>query len=213
MPSINGILVWCVQIFLWVVTAVVIGAILYQLNKLRGAGRVASRPFERRYRIVRKFLADVSTDRLDDVPAGAAAAGGSPAQRQQSWQALDQELSEAFMVAWATADEAEAAIDPRSYMPPPCAPGSRRGPCARLLLTERPRDFGRYSLPYLTCLYRICAAQELKDWRVPEEMASADSAVGAEELHRVLTGAQYDWFTRQEADLLRPGFGRPSSRP
>jgi hypothetical protein len=33
-------------------------------------------------------------------------------------------------------------------------------------------------------------------------MASADSAVGAEELHRVLTEAQYDWFLMEEAHLL-----------
>ena len=202
LPSINGILVWCVQIFLWVVTAVVIGAILYQLNKLRGAGRVASRPFEWRYRIVRKFLADVSTDRLDAFRREQQRLAAGPAQRQLNWQALDQELSQAFMLAWATADEAEAAIDPRSYSAAALRTRVEAWTLRTLLLTERPRDFSPYSLPYLTCLYRICAAQELKDWRVPDEMASADSAVGAEELHRVLTEAQYDWFLMEEAHLL-----------
>jgi hypothetical protein len=71
-----------------------------------------------------------------------------------------------------------------------------------LLLTERPRDFGLYPLPYLTCLYRVCGAQALKDWRTPDEMASADSAVGGEELQRVLTKEQYEWFRENETDLL-----------
>jgi hypothetical protein len=34
-------------------------------------------------------------------------------------------------------------------------------------------------------------------------MASADSAVGLEELRRVLTGPQYEWFTAHEAELLQ----------
>ena len=205
LPAINGVLVWGVQIFLWLVTSAVVAASVYQFRKLRGAGRVASATFERRYRIVREFLADVSTDRLETFQREQRLPGGNPAP-QQSWQELDEELSDEFIAAWAIADEAEAA-ELADYDAAALRTRVESWTLRTLMLTERPRDFGRYSLPYLTCLYRICTAKELKDWRAPEEMANADSAVGLEELRRVLTGAQYEWFTRQEAGLLRQEFG------
>ena len=205
LPAINGVLVWGVQIFLWLVTSAVVAASVYQFRKLRGAGRVASSAFERRYRIVREFLADVSTDRLETFQREQRLPGGNPAP-QQSWQELDEKLSDEFIAAWAIADEAEAA-ELADYDAPALRARVESWTLRTLMLTERPRDFGRYSLPYLTCLYRICTAKELRDWRAPEEMANADSAVGLEELRRVLTGAQYEWFTRQEAGLLRQSSG------
>ena len=205
LPAINGVLVWGVQIFLWLVTSAVVAASVYQFRKLRGAGRVASYAFERRYRIVREFLADVSTDRLETFQREQRLPGGNPAP-QQSWQELDEKLSDEFIAAWAIADEAEAA-ETADYDAPALRTRVESWTLRTLMLTERPRDFGRYSLPYLTCLYRICTAKELRDWRAPEEMANADSAVGLEELRRVLTGAQYEWFTRQEAGLLRQSSG------
>ena len=205
LPAINGVLVWGVQIFLWLVTSAVVAASVYQFRKLRGAGRVASYAFERRYRIVREFLADVSTDRLETFQREQRLPGGNPAP-QQSWQELDEKLSDEFIAAWAIADEAEAA-ELADYDAPALRTRVEAWTLRTLMLTERPRDFGRYSLPYLTCLYRICTAKELRDWRAPEEMANADSAVGLEELRRVLTGAQYEWFTRQEAGLLRQSSG------
>ena len=205
LPAINGVLVWGVQIFLWLVTSAVVAASVYQFRKLRGAGRVASYAFERRYRIVREFLADVSTDRLETFQREQRLSGGNPAP-QQSWQELDEELSDEFIAAWAIADEAEAA-ELADYDAPALRTRVESWTLRTLMLTERPRDFGRYSLPYLTCLYRICTAKELRDWRAPEEMANADSAVGLEELRRVLTGAQYEWFIRQEAGLLRQSSG------
>ena len=205
LPAINGVLVWGVQIFLWLVTSAVVAASVYQFNKLRGAGRVASHAFERRYRIVREFLADVSTDRLETFQREQRLPGGNPAPRQ-GWQQLDEELSDEFIAAWAIADEAEAA-ELADYDAAALRTRVESWTLRTLMLTERPRDFGRYSLPYLTCLYRICTAKELRDWRAPEEMANADSAVGLEELRRVLTGAQYEWFTRQEASLLRQSSG------
>ena len=205
LPAINGVLVWGVQIFLWLVTSAVVAASVYQFRKLRGAGRVASYAFERRYRIVREFLADVSTDRLETFQREQRLPGGNPAP-QQSWQELDEKLSDEFIAAWAIADEAEAA-ELADYDAPALRTRVESWTLRTLMLTERPRDFGRYSLPYLTCLYRICTAKELRDWRAPEEMANADSAVGLEELRRVLTGAQYEWFTRQEAGLLRQSSG------
>ena len=205
LPAINGVLVWGVQIFLWLVTSAVVAASVYQFRKLRGAGRVASYAFERRYRIVREFLADVSTDRLETFQREQRLSGGNPAP-QQSWQELDEKLSDEFIAAWAIADEAEAA-ELADYDAPALRTRVESWTLRTLMLTERPRDFGRYSLPYLTCLYRICTAKELRDWRAPEEMANADSAVGLEELRRVLTGAQYEWFIRQEAGLLRQSSG------
>ena len=205
LPAINGVLVWGVQIFLWLVTSAVVAASVYQFRKLRGAGRVASYAFERRYRIVREFLADVSTDRLETFQREQRLSGGNPAP-QQSWQELDEKLSDEFIAAWAIADEAEAA-ELADYGAAALRTRVESWTLRTLMLTERPRDFGRYSLPYLTCLYRICTAKELRDWRAPEEMANADSAVGLEELRRVLTGAQYEWFTRQEAGLLRQSSG------
>lgn len=201
LPAINGVLVWGVQIFLWAVTSAVVAASVYQFRKLRSAGRVASHAFERGYRVVRGFLADVSTDRLDAFQRGQGSPGGNP-QTQAGWQALDEELSMEFIRAWAVADEAEAA-ERRDYDAAAMRTRVESWTLRTLILTERPRDFGLYSLPYLTCLYRICTAQELRDWRPPEEMASADSAVGLEELRRVLTGAQYEWFTEHEAELLQ----------
>ena len=70
-----------------------------------------------------------------------------------------------------------------------------------LLLTERPRDFSLYSLPYLTCLYRVLTAQRLKDWKEIPELPNAKSAVGDAELQRTLQGA-YDWFSREEGKLV-----------
>jgi hypothetical protein len=203
LPAINGLLVWLVQISLWVVTSAALGAIAYQFYKLRGVGQVTSRAFEERYKVVRGFLAEVSTDHLDrfrreQFPV-------DDLEREVNWQELDHKLTKEFICAWASADQAEACVRPDSYEAAELRIRVEAWTLRTLLLTERPRDFGLYPLPYLTCLYRVCGAQALKDWRTPDEMASADSAVGAEELQRVLTTAQYEWFQRNEKDLLGVG--------
>jgi hypothetical protein len=202
LPAVNGLLVWFVQIFLWVVTSAALGAIAYQFRKLRGVGRVTSHAFEGRYEVVRDFLADVSTDHLDTFRREQQRSAADDLPRLANWQNLDHRLAEKFIRAWASADEAEAAVPPYPYDAAELRIRVEAWTLRTLLLTERPRDLGPYPLPYLTCLYRVCAAQALKDWRTPDEMANADSAVGAEELQRVLTEAQYKWFQMNETDLL-----------
>ena len=200
LPAITGLLVWFVQISLWVVTSAALVAIAYQFYKLRGVGRVTSAAFERRYKVVRGFLAEVSTDHLYTFRREQLAAGDL--ERQVKWQELDRKLAEEFIRAWASADQAEADVRPDSYEAADLRTRVEAWTLRTLLLTERPRDLGLYPLPYLTCLYRVCAAKALKGWRTPDEMASADSAVGAEELQRVLTVTQYEWFRENETDLL-----------
>ena len=207
LPAVNGLVVWFVQIFLWVVTFAVLAAIAYQFRKMRGVGRVTSHAFERRYQVVRDFLAEVSTDHLDGFRREQQRLAVGDPERLANWQDLDQKLSEKFILAWTSADEAEAVVPPDSYDAADLRVRVEAWTLRTLLLTERPRDFGPYPLPYLTCLYRVCAAQELKGWRTPDEMANAHSAVGAEELQRVLTAEQYEWFMKQETDLLAMGSG------
>jgi hypothetical protein len=202
LPAVNGFLVWFVKILLWVVTFAVLGAIAYQFRKLLRVGRVGSHAFDGRYEVVRDFLADVSTDHLDTFRRTQQRLAIGDPQRRANWQHLDRSLSEKFILAWASADEAEAAVKPDSYDAADLRIRVEAWTLRTLLLTERPRDLGPYPLPYLTCLYRVCAAQTLKDWRTPDEMANADSAVGAEELQRVLTAGQYEWFLTNETDLL-----------
>jgi hypothetical protein len=183
----------------------VLGAIAYQFRKLLRVGRVASHAFEGRYEVVRDFLADVSTDHLDTFRRQQQRLTPGDPQRQENWQDLDHTLSEKFIRAWASADEAEAAVKPDSYDAADLRIRVEAWTLRTLLLTERPRDLGPYPLPYLTCLYRVCAAQKLKEWRTPDEMANADSAVGTEELQRVLNPEQCEWFLKQETDLLAKG--------
>ena len=203
LPAINGLIVWFVQISLWVVTSAALGAIAYQFRKLRSVGRVTSHAFEGHYKVVRGFLAKVSTDHLDTFRREQFAA--DDLERQVKWQELDHKLAEEFICAWARADQAEADVRPDSYEAADLRTRVEAWALRTLLLTERPRDLGPYPLPYLTCLYRVCGAQALKGWRTPDEMASADSAVGAEELQRVLTTAQYEWFQENETDLVAAG--------
>jgi hypothetical protein len=200
LPAIKGLLVWFVQIFLWVVTSAALGAIAYQFYKLREVGGVTSHAFEGRYKVVRDFLAEVSTDHLDTFRREQSAA--NDLERQVKWQELDHSLAKEFIRAWASAGQAEADVRRDSYKAADLRARVEAWTLRTLMLTERPRDLGSCPLPYLTCLYRVCAAQALKDWRTPDEMASADSAVGTEELQRVLTVAQYKWFQENETDLL-----------
>ena len=135
-------------------TAAVLGAIAYQFRKLRGVGRVTSQAFEGRYKVVRDFLADVSTDHLDAFRREQQLLAVGDPQRRANWQDLDHELSEKFILAWASADEAEAAVPPDKYEAADLRIRVEAWTLRTLLLTERPRDLGPYPLPYLTCLYR-----------------------------------------------------------
>jgi hypothetical protein len=192
-------LVWLVRGSVWLLTLIAVGVAGWQFWQLHSAGRVASQVFERRYQFVREFLSDVSTDRLDDFRRTHRPGDRRP---RADWQQLDLQLSRKFLKAWRSSDDAETETRPSAYDAAALRTRVESWTLRTLLLTERPRDFGPYAVPILTCLYRLCSAQELRDWRTAEETPSADSAVGPEELERVLSIGQYAWLLKEETGLL-----------
>jgi hypothetical protein len=190
---------WLIRAVVWLLTFIAGVVATWQLWRLWRTTRQIARAFGRRYRLVREFLAGVSTDRLDHLYR--THPPGGPGQ-QTRWQRLDDELAGQFIDAWQEADEVEKKVRPESYDPRALRARVEAWTLRTLLLTERPRDFGPYPLPILISLYRLCSARELRDWRTAEETISADSAVGAEELKRVLTTGQYDYLLGHEAELL-----------
>jgi hypothetical protein len=201
-PTMTPLEVDFLQGILWWVTGIVVLALLVQLRNLPDVGRVASRRFEQPYREVRGFLADASTDHLDEFRRQKANVP-SDTERTALWHGLDMRLCEKFIAAWKTADryQEDAAEEPDSYGDKALRSRVEAWTLQTLLLTERPRDFSLYSLPYLTCLYRVLTAQRLKDWKEIPELPNAKSAVGDAELQRTLQGA-YDWFSREEGKLV-----------
>jgi hypothetical protein len=203
-PTMTPLEVDFLQGVLWSVTGIIVLALLVQLRNLPDMGRVATRRFEQPYRKVREFLADASTDHLDEFRRQHESNVRSGRERTETWDDLDMKLCEKLTAAWKTADEyqKEAAKEPE---PDPYSARALRSrveawTLQTLLLTERPRDFSLYSLPCLTCLYRIFTAQKLKDWQYIPELPNAKSAVGDAELQRVLKGS-YDWFSHEEEKL------------
>lgn len=204
-PAVTGSIVLPLKVFLWVVSGVVIIAMIYQLGNLRSLGRVASPEFEHRYIRVRNFLADVSTDHLDHFhwkhPLH------NP-EHQAAWHELDWKLCKGFVEAWTIAQQGDERIGAGSvpgadpYDAEPLRSRVETWTLQTLMLTERPRDFSRYPLPYLTCLYRICTAKALKRWQAADEMPNADSAVGSAELEEALTPEGYKWLSKNEKRLI-----------
>ena len=197
---------------LWSLTVVVFLAIPVLLWISQLDGQVATQAFEKKYIKVRKFLAEVSTDHLDNflrlhpisdfwqekvVPYSTKPGDAS------AWRELDERLSQKFVKAWQTAGEAQAETKRTHEKDAYNAKGLRSKVEAwtleTLMFTERPRDFSRYPLPYLTSLYRVCTLKALKDWRVVEEMPNAYSAVGKAELIKALPNG-YAWLSEHEKD-------------
>lgn len=202
-PTMTPLEVDFLQGILWSVTGIVVLALLVQLRNLPDVGRVATRRFERPYREVRRFLADASTDHLDEFRLRQGSNAGSDTQGTDTWDDLDRKLCEKFIAAWETAGryQKDAAKEPDPYGDKALRSRVEAWTLQTLLLTERPRDFSLYPLPYLTCLYRVLTAQKLKDWQTIPELPNAKSAVGDAELQRALQGA-YDWFRREEGKLI-----------
>jgi hypothetical protein len=201
-PTMTPLEVDFLQGILWSVTGIVVLALLVQLPNLPDVGRVATRRFEQPYREVREFLAEASTDHLDQFRRQQKSNVRSDTERTALWHGLDMQLCQDFIAAWETADryQKEAAKERDPYGGKALRSRVEAWTLQTLLLTERPRDFSLYSLPYLTCLYRVLTAQKLKDWREIPELPNAKSAVGDAELLRTLQGA-YDWFSREEDKL------------
>jgi hypothetical protein len=191
--------VWLVRSVVWlvaIIAATMIGPLFVPRRLVHRAGAAS---FAQRYVFVRGFLADVSTDRLDDFSRMC-----HPGDRHKraEWRALDMELSGKFLKAWQSADDAEAETRPSFSDVAALRARVESWTLRTPLLTERPRDLGSYALPILACLYRLCSARELRDWRTAEETPAADSAVGPEELARVLSAEQHTWLLKNEAGLL-----------
>jgi hypothetical protein len=202
-PTMTPLEVDFLQGILWSVTGIVVLALLVQLRNLPDMGRVATRRFEQPYREVRRFLAKASTDHLDQFRRQQKSNGRRDTKRTAPWRALDMQLCQDFIAVWETADryQKEAAKEPDSYGAKALHSRVEAWTLQTLLLTERPRDFSLYPLPYLTCLYRVLTAQKLKDWREIPELPNVKSAVGDAELQRTLLGA-YDWFSGEEDKLV-----------
>jgi hypothetical protein len=204
-PTVTGSIVLSLQVFLWVVSGIVIIAMAYQFWNLRSLGRVASRKFEKRYIKVRNFLADVSTDHLNHFQSEHPT--GNP-QYQEAWKKLDEELCKGFVEAWKITREdeedtnADSVLQATPYDAEPLRNRVETWTLQTLMLTERPRDFSRYPLPHLTCLYRICTAKALRGWQAADEMPNADSAVGSAELEAALDPKGYRWLSRNEKRLI-----------
>lgn len=188
---VSGPIVLIMRVFLWVLTFGAIIGISYQVWKLRSLGRVARPKFERRYEKVRNFLAEVSTDHLENLTVSA------PLDQTENaawWSKIDQKLCGEFVTAWTAAwrtVDSGRVSDLGSYDVKPLRSRAETWTLQALMLTERPRDFSRYPLPRLTCLYRICTAKALKQWRTADEMPNADSAVGEAELEEALPDRKY----------------------
>jgi hypothetical protein len=167
---------------------------------LRSLGRVASREFEDRYEKVRRFLADVSTDHLNNFLRSHPR---RDPEHQACWQELDNRLCSSFVDAWSIAEKGQAATGSDPYEAASLRSRVETWTLLTLMLTERPRDFSRYPLPHLTCLYRISTAEAMEDWNAAEEMPKAYSAVGAAELEAALTDSEYEWLNRNEVGLKK----------
>jgi hypothetical protein len=173
----------------------------WQLLKLRSLGRVVRPAFESRFTKVREFLAVVSTDRLDDFSrTHPCHRSGRPTRQpeiEKKWEDLDRELCTKFVGAWEAAwtvgVKAPDLSPLQSYEAEPLRSRVESWTLQALMLTERPRDFSRYLLPRLTCLYRLCTTKIVKDWRntwqPDERMSNVESAVGEAELKKALETA------------------------
>jgi hypothetical protein len=204
-PTFSWPWAWGVKILLWVVSVIVLLGVWGLITSLRSVGQIATQEFEKHYDDVRKFLANASTDYLDRFRPEQP---GSP----KDWMGLDKELCEKFRKAWEApsnylgeaarndAVKGDARADP--YNAQPLRRRVEKWSLETLLLTERPRDFSLYPLPYLTCLYRVCTAEQLKSWVAVPELPNAYSAVSDAELREVLPNNNiYKWFRREEGKL------------
>lgn len=207
---VTGPITHVVQVFLWTLTFIAILGICYQVFKLRSLGRVVTPNFEPRFKKVREFLAIVSTDHLDDFQRSQPR---DQARRTTSWREVDKELCRRFVDAWGAAwdvpQEGGATTELDSYDAKPLRSRVETWTLQALMLTERPRDFSRYSLPRLTCLYRICTARALRDWQTAENLPNTNSAVGEVELEEALPFNKYQLLCSNllanEAVLIEKG--------
>jgi len=203
---------YSVKIFLWVVSLIVLLWVWQLIRNLRSVGQIATPEFENQYPHVRKFLAVASTDYLNSWRSRQQSLAVSDSESSAEWQELDKQLCDQFIEAWEapvkyrTEAARQDAVKKDSKADLPKAQDLRHRveewTLRTLLLTERPRDFSLYSLPRLTCLYRICTARKLKDWGLPD----TDSAVGDAELQKVLSNNgkyDYNWFRGEEIHLRR----------
>jgi hypothetical protein len=200
--------IFYIKWFLWLVTAAVILAMILLLLNPRVRGQIATPGFEKHYTKVRDFLAEASTDHLDDFRREIN--GKSPEERRppltsvvadypKSWQDLDRRLSESFVEAWRIASESYTSTKIHPYKATGLRLRVEAWTLRTLMLTERPRNFGRYQLPYLTSLYRICTANALNDWPVVDETHKPYSAVGKTELAEAL-GRNSEWLLNEVRD-------------
>jgi hypothetical protein len=182
---VKGPVVHIMQVSLWGLTFIVAVAIAYQILRLRSLGRIVTPGFEPRFKKVREFLAVVSTDHLDDFRRSH---DGDEADHA-SWLDFDKELCRKFVCAWDAAwDVLQGGVTtgPESYEAKPLRIRVERWTLQTLMLTERPRDFSRYPLPRLTCLYRVSTTKVLKGWNAAENLPRTDSAVSVAELEEAL---------------------------
>jgi hypothetical protein len=200
--NVKGPVVPIMQVSLWTLTFIVAIAIGYQMLRLRSLGRIVTPSFESEFKKVREFLAVVSTDHLDDFHR---LHSSDQEADQTCWQKFDKKLCKDFVDAWDAAWEgAEGAqtgavtMGPDLYEAKPLRSRVERWTLQSLMLTERPRDFSRYPLPRLTCLYRISTTKALKGWKAADNLADTDSAVCVAELGEALppNDERYPWLCR-----------------
>jgi hypothetical protein len=192
--EVSGPIVRIMQVFLWTLTFIAGVAISYQILKLRSLGRVITPTFEPRFKKVREFLALVSTDHLDAFRASQPRnLQGRPA----TWRDVDKELCGKFVDAWDAVWDVpkkdQATPELNSYDVESLRSRVETWTLLALMLTERPRDFSRYSLPRLTCLYRICTIKALRKWWAAENLPKTKSAVCEAELEEVLPSDNDDY--------------------
>ncbi len=205
-PTIGNTWAWSLKISLWLLFVAVLAWVGWLIKSLGPVGQIATQEFERQYKFVRNFLAEASTDYLDRFSLKQAA--GSQPKGSRDWPELDEQLCGKFIEAWDAistytnkyANQEDLGVG--LYDAPALRRRVEEWSLETLLLTERPRDFSRYSLPKLTCLYRVCTAEKLKDWAAISEPSYTYSAVGDAELQEVLSKInKYDSFRREEDQL------------
>jgi hypothetical protein len=151
--------IFLVRWVLWLITVGVILAMLVILLSPQLRVQVASRAFERKYMVVRDFLTDVSTDHLDSFRREQELPSSIRRPDYTSpWRTRDEELTRKFVHAWTIASKKQANTTIDAYYATGLRSRVEEWTLQTLMLTERPRDFSRYALPYLTSLYRICTA-------------------------------------------------------
>lgn len=138
-------------------------------GRVRRLSILISRPFRRRYRQLRKFLADCTTDRLtrlrdagwrrvrDTLDSPAPKEGRAWDEILDQWDRLDRKLARqcAKLLDALANDEAPAPIWDKSPKWKDLTTQIDRWALKAMLISEWPRQFWEFPLPRLTLLYRF----------------------------------------------------------